>query len=226
MLSGLLVLLGTEEPAAEAAPRASEPDAVKNGVHRRIPGVVWGVLGLVLAVSLARQFDLSFLPLLVQDIHGKLDADVALWNGLVNACGSVAGLLAGVLTGWLADRMRPFALMVAGSLMAAVFSGSQMAVDSFGVLFPVRFFTIFGAGTLEPALNAWIARNVAEGRQGVVFGLSSTARSVGWSIGPLLAGAVATWQLRAVFGVSCAAYIALAAACAFMLRRRRGAVSS
>ena len=220
LLSGLLVLLGTAEPA-DGAPRKAEPQEGGKEVRWRVPGLVWGVLGLVLAVSLARQFDLSFLPLLVQDIHGKLDADVALWNGLVNACGSVAGLLAGVLTGWLADRMRPFALMIAGSLMAAVFSGSQMWVDSFGVLFPVRFFTIFGAGTLEPALNAWIARNVAEGRQGVVFGLSSTARSVGWSIGPLLAGVVATWQLRAVFGVSCGAYILLAIACAVMLRRSR-----
>lgn len=220
LLSGLLVLLGTAEPA-DGAPRKAEPQEGGKEARWRVPGLVWGVLGLVLAVSLARQFDLSFLPLLVQDIHGKLDADVALWNGLVNACGSVAGLLAGVLTGWLADRMRPFALMIAGSLMAAVFSGSQMGVDSFGVLFPVRFFTIFGAGTLEPALNAWIARNVAEGRQGVVFGLSSTARAVGWSIGPLLAGVVATWQLRAVFGVSCGAYILLAIACALMLRRSR-----
>ena len=222
LLSGLLVLLGTVEPKDGAAGASRKAEAVEGRKKERwrVPGLVWCVLGLVLAVSLARQFDLSFLPLLVQDIHGKLDADVALWNGLVNACGSVAGLLAGVLTGWLADRMRPFALMIAGSLMAAVFSGSQMWVDSFGVLFPVRFFTIFGAGTLEPALNAWIARNVAEGRQGVVFGLSSTARAVGWSIGPLLAGAVATWQLRAVFGVSCAAYIVLAAACALMLRQR------
>ena len=220
LLSGLLVLLGTAEPA-DVTPRKAEPQEGGKEARWRVPGLVWGVLGLVLAVSLARQFDLSFLPLLVQDIHGKLDADVALWNGLVNACGSVAGLLAGVLTGWLADRMRPFALMIAGSLMAAVFSGSQMGVDSFGVLFPVRFFTIFGAGTLEPALNAWIARNVAEGRQGVVFGLSSTARSVGWSIGPLLAGVVATWQLRAVFGVSCGAYVLLAIACALMLRRSR-----
>lgn len=221
LLSGLLVLLGTVEPSQVAGALPPEPEAGKTGERWRVPGVVWGVLGLVFAVSLARQFDLSFLPLLVQDIHGKLDADVALWNGLVNACGSVAGLMAGILTGWLADRMRPFALMIAGAAMAAVFSGSQMWVDSFGVLFPVRFCTIFGAGTLEPALNAWIARHVAAGRQGVVFGLSSTARAVGWSIGPLLAGAVATWRLRAVFGVSCGAYLVLGAACLLMLRWER-----
>ena len=217
LLSGLLVLLGTAEPEAAVARKAEPAVGEKKKERWRVPGMVWGVLGLVFAVSLARQFDLSFLPLLVQDIHGRLDADVALWNGLVNACGSVAGLLAGVITGWLADRMRPFALMIAGSLMAALFSGSQMGVDSFAVLFPVRFFTICGAGTLEPALNAWIARHVAEGRQGVVFGLSSTARSVGWSIGPLLAGAVATWRLRAVFGVSCAAYLVLGVSCVWML---------
>ena len=188
LVSGLLVLWGTREPQAgteeegkrkvtppESAPVAA-PRAGRRGL-RAIPGVVWAVLGLVGWVSLARQFDLSFLPLLVQDIHGKLDADVALWNGLVNACGSVAGLLAGIMAGWLADRVRPFALM------------------------------------------AWMAKNIPEGRQGGIFGLSNTARSSGWSVGPMLAGAVATWKLRAVFGVSCVAYLVLAAACGMMLRR-------
>ena len=227
LLSGLLVLAGTEERrggGGDAAGAAGGGEGAGGGRKERwrVPGAVWGALGLVFAVSLARQFDLSFLPLLVQEIHGRLDADVALWNGLVNACGSVAGLLAGVMTGWLADRMRPYGLVAAGAVAAAVFSGSQMWVGTFGELFPVRFCTIFAAGMLEPALNAWMARNVEERRQGVVFGLASTARSVGWSVGPMLAGVVATWKLRAVYGVSCGAYLALGVVCAWMWRREGG----
>lgn len=236
--SGLLVLLGTREPAATAAPAPAQPPqprpAPDPGRSRRrgfaaafagfrgISAVVWGVLGLVFGVSLARQFDLSFLPLLVQDIlhDGLQDPNLALWNGCVNACGSVAGLLAGILAGWMVDRVRPFALMALAAVAAAFFSGSQIWVHSILCLFPVRFFTIFAAGMLEPALNAWIAKNVSDGRQGGIFGLSNTARSIGWSVGPLMAGAVAAWNLRAVFGVSCAAYLVLAAACALMLRNR------
>jgi MFS family permease len=180
------------------------------------------VLGLVFGVSLARQFDLSFLPLLVQDIlhDGLQDPNLALWNGCVNACGSVAGLLAGLLAGWLVDRVRPFALMALASVVAALVSGSQIWVHSLLCLFPVRFFTIFAAGMLEPALNAWMAKYIPEDRQGGIFGLSNTARSIGWSVGPLMAGAVAACNLRAVFGVSCAAYLVLAGACALMLRNR------
>ncbi len=229
VVSGLLVLLGTREPASASAAAPAEPPrpgpepvpprrgrfAAALAGFRGFSGIVWGVLGLVFGVSLARQFDLSFLPLLVQDIlhDGLQDPNLALWNGCVNACGSVAGLLAGLLAGWLVDRMRPFALMALVSVMAALFSGSQMWVHSFLCLFPVRFFTIFAAGMLEPALNAWMAKCVPEGRQGSVFGLSNTARSIGWSVGPLMAGVVAAWNLRAVFGVSCIAYLLLAAAC-------------
>lgn len=233
VVSGLLVLLGTREPARAAALAPAKPSrpAPEPGAPRRnriaaalaefrgFSGIVWGVLGLMFGVSLARQFDLSFLPLLVQDVlhDGLQDPNLALWNGCVNACGSVAGLLAGLLAGWLVDRMRPFALMALVSVMAALFSGSQIWVHSLLCLFPVRFFTIFAAGMLEPALNAWMAKYVPENRQGSVFGLSNTARSIGWSIGPLMAGVVAAWNLRAVFGVSCIAYLLLAAACACCL---------
>jgi MFS family permease len=47
------------------------------------------------------------------------------------------------------------------------------------------------AGALEPALNVWLAKRVPEARQGVAFGLASTTRSIGWAMGPLLAGLVA-----------------------------------
>lgn len=238
VVSGLLVLLGTREPAPAASPAPAKPPrprpAPVPGRPRRnrftavfadfrgLSAVVWGVLGLVFGVSLARQFDLSFLPLLVQDIlhDGLQDPNLALWNGCVNACGSVAGLLAGLLAGWLVDRVRPFALMALASVVAALVSGSQIWVHSLLCLFPVRFFTIFAAGMLEPALNAWMAKYIPEGRQGGIFGLSNTARSIGWSVGPLMAGAVAACNLRAVFGVSCVAYLVLAGACALMLRNR------
>jgi nitrate/nitrite transporter NarK len=71
---------------------------------------------------------------------------VSLWSGALNACGSVAGLLAGLATGWLSDHFNPLRLVIVGGLLAAVFSGWQMVIDSFAVLFPVRFFMCASRG--------------------------------------------------------------------------------
>ena len=96
-----------------------------------------------------------------------------------------------------------------------------MAIHSFAVLFPVRFFMVLFAGALEPALNVWLAKRVPEARQGVAFGLASTTRSIGWAIGPLLAGLVAAVNLRAVFGVGSVGFLGLALLFALGLRARQ-----
>jgi MFS family permease len=219
--AGLLVLCCTRETAVAARPPAGlamPGAAVPARVHwRDLARTFYGVLAMIGAIAFVRQFDMAFLPLLVQDIHGSLER-VSLWSGWLNACGSVAGLLAGLATGWLCDRLNPLRMVVAAAVFAAVFSGWQMAAGTFLVLFPVRFGNVFFAGALEPALNAWLAKRVPESRQGVAFGLASTTRSIGWALGPLLAGAVAAVNLRAVFGVAAAGFLALALLFALALR--------
>ena len=77
------------------------------------------------------------------------------------------------------------------------------------------------AGALEPALNVWLAKLVPESRQGVAFGLASTTRSIGWAVGPLLAGLVAAVNLRAVFGAGAVGFLGLALLFALGLRARQ-----
>ncbi len=221
LASGLLVLCCTRETVVPTV-RSHVPEGIPESarVHwRDLPAALYGVLAMIGAIAFVRQFDVAFLPLLVQDIHGSLDG-VSIWSGGLNAFGSVAGLLAGLATGWLSDRLNPLRLVIAAAIAAAAFSGGQMFVDSFAVLFPIRFGTVFFAGTLEPALNAWLAKRVPEARQGVAFGLASTTRSIGWSVGPLLAGLVAAVNLRAVFGVAALGFLGLAALFGVALRVR------
>ncbi|OQC57513.1 MAG: drug efflux system protein MdtG [Verrucomicrobia bacterium ADurb.Bin018] len=220
LLAGLLVLCCTREtvvPAARAGRLAGQQPAAPR--RAPLPAMLYGVLGMIGAIAFVRQFDLAFVPLLVQDIHGSLEG-VSLWSGALNACGSVAGLLAGLATGWLADRVNPLRVVIVAAMVAAVFSGWQMVVHSFVVLFPIRFGNVFFAGALEPALNAWLAKHVPESRQGVIFGLASTTRSIGWTIGPLVAGSVALVSLRGVFGFSALGFLVLALLFAVGLRRR------
>lgn len=169
------------------------------------------------AIAFVRQSDMAFLPLLVQDVHGSMD-QVSVWSGSLYACGSVAGLLAGLSAGWLSDHVKPLRLVVFAALLAALFCGSQMAVHSFAVLFPVRFFAVLFGGTLEPVLNAWLAKHIPVERQGLAFGLASTLRSAGWALGPIVAGAIAAVNLRAVFGAVALGHLGLAVLFTLALR--------
>ncbi len=222
LAAGLLVLCCTRETKIPALrPPVAEDEATSARVHwRGLSITFYGVLAMIGAIALVRQFDMAFLPLLVQEIHGSLEG-VSLWSGALYACSGVAGLLAGLATGWLSDHFNPLRLVVVAAVFAAVLSGWLMVIHSFAVLFPVRFFMVFFAGTLEPALNVWLAKRVPEARQGVAFGLASTTRSIGWAVGPLLAGAIAAMNLRAVFGVASVGYLGLALLFAAGLRVRR-----
>jgi MFS transporter, DHA1 family, multidrug resistance protein len=223
LAASVLILCCTREtvvPSSRVRP-ADRASARDKGRGQKLPVALAGVLGMIGAIALVRHFDMAFLPLLVQDIHGTLDR-VTLWSGGLNAVGSAAGLLAGLATGWLSDYVNPLRLVIVAALLAAVFSGWQMGVHGFAVLFPVRFFAVFFAGALEPALNSWLAKRVPESRQGVAFGLASTTRSIGWAISPLAAGAVAAVNLRAVFGVAAIGYVGLAVLFTLALRARRG----
>ena len=211
LAAGALVLCCTRETVVPTV-RSRVPEGIPESARlhwRDLSSAFYGVLALIGAIAFVRQSDLAFLPLLVQEIHGSLDR-VSLWSGALNACGSVAGLLAGLATGWLSDRLNPLRLVIAAALVAAVFSGGQMFAESFAVLFPVRFGAVFFAGALEPALNAWLAKRVPESRQGVAFGLASTTRSIGWALGPVAAGAVSLLGVRAVFGFSALGFLGLA----------------
>ena len=222
LAAGVLVVLGTREITsfshATTGAHPSEPPSPTQIARRS--KTIFGVLAMIGAIAFVRQSDMAFLPLLVQDIHGTLDR-VSVWSGWLYACGSVAGLLAGLATGWLSDHVSPFRLVVGAALLAAAFSGGQMVAHSFAVLFPIRFFTVLFAGSMEPALNSWLAKRVPEARQGVAFGLASTTRSIGWALGPLLAGGVAAVNLRAVFGAASLGYVGLAILFTLALRVQR-----
>ena len=225
LAASLLVLCCTRETVVPSSRRrrdegAEPPPPVR---HRESSAALYGVLALIGLIAFVRHFDQAFLPLLVQEIHGSLEG-VALWSGGLFAWASLAGLLAGLGTGWLSDHVSPLRVVIGAAAMAAIFSAWHMGVLAFGVLFPVRFATVFFGGGLEPALNAWLAKQVPVERQGVVFGLASTTRSIGWAMSPLVAGAVAAVSLRAVFGAAAAGYAALALLCVAAQRWRRPAV--
>ncbi|MBP7829964.1 MAG: MFS transporter [Kiritimatiellae bacterium] len=195
LASGLLVALWTTEDAP-GAPRAEDGRTAEG----RLAGQ--GILPVLLLfglLSFVRQFDVSFLPLLVQEIHGGL-AGAAIRTGALNAAGGIAGLLAALVVGRVADRSTPARLALLLTLGAGLLMAPQAWTRTFVFLFPVRFAMVFCTGALDPVMQIWLTRITPVRRRGAVFGWAGTMRSIGWFMAPLGSGLVAAhYGIRGIF---------------------------
>jgi MFS family permease len=103
----------------------------------------------------------------------------------------IAAMVSGLLAGHLSDRRSPRSL----GRLAAVGCGVGMVLTAacprLGWLFPLRFVTLFFAGSIDPILNAWIAKTTPEAKRGAVFGLAVTAKASGWIVAPVLGALIA-----------------------------------
>jgi len=198
LVAALLVLFGTEEYVSR---RRDENDAEPQKL-RLAPGHL-GAAGLILVMMFMSGFVLSFdhswLPLLVQEIHGGLRG-VSFWAGSLGAASGVAGLLAGPIIGRLADRLTPPLIARFSALGAGGMALLIAVASNFPFLFASRFCMAFCAGGLEPVFQIWLSKVTPQQERGFVFGWASTARALGWMLSPLVSGFVA-WLagIRAVF---------------------------
>lgn len=204
LIGALLVLVGTEEHVPLMAGAGQAPSWRRGAFEG-----AGAILLLVGALSVARQFDVSFLPLLVQDIHGGL-AGAATRTGILNGVGGIAGLLAGPLLGGWADRAPPSKVARICALGAALFMIPQALVGSFAALLPLRFAMVFFTGGVDPIMQIWLAKVTPAHRRGFIFGWAGAARSIGWFMAPLGSGWIAAhFGLRAIFVAGGLVFLAL-----------------
>lgn len=209
LLAGCLIFFGTHDPFVPPARTASSREAAFQRTQRKLLAAL-PVLCLLSSLTFVRRFDLSFLPLLVQEIHGSL-AGSATRSGSLNAVAGVAGLFSGLLFGHMADRNSPRKIGIACAVGGALFMAPQAWADSFQPLFAARFGLAFCAGGLEPVFQSWLSDCTPPEERGVIFGWSASARSIGWMVAPLVSGMVAWgFGLRAIFLAGSACFLAVA----------------
>ena len=189
LLAAILLVFGTREDMPADDDETESPPDFRAQLARLGPYAA--ILSLIGGISFCRQFDLSFLPLLVQDIHGSLEG-ASVWSGALASLGGVAGLLAGITIGNLADRVAAPTLARRFAIGGGLLMIPQGLAYSFLMLFPARFGMVYCAGALDPVLQVWIAKVTPENRRGSIFGWAATARSIGWLFAPLLSGVVAS----------------------------------
>ncbi|OGV42444.1 MAG: hypothetical protein A2X46_11315 [Lentisphaerae bacterium GWF2_57_35] len=206
LASGLLVLFGTREHFVRPLPAHHAP---LEDIRHMLRGASLPILLLIMAIAFVRQFDSAYVPLLVQEIHGKLEG-VSLWSGFLAASCGIAGLLAGVILGRLSDRYPPARIGQLSAFGAALLMIPQGLAQGFLLLFAARFGMVFWSGGLDPVFQIWLSRVTPPKRHGMVFGWAATARSLGWMASPIVAAAVVSQLgIRWIFFIGGVMFLAL-----------------
>lgn len=194
-VAGILVLFMVREEFRRPLARG------RAGALRQVlslPGFT-GALVLVLLVNFASTVVAPVFPLFVEQImHTK--ARVATVTGLILAVGGLVAGVASLALGRMSDRIGHGRMLVGCTAVSGILSGLLAAVSNIGQLFALRVAFGLSSGGTGPAMNALIARSVPNSSYGRAYGLTASASSLGWALGPMLGGAVASaFGLRAPF---------------------------
>jgi len=148
------------------------------------PSYAWTVAAILFATAILSYTDRQVLSLLVDPIRGELgisDAQVALLQGpafaLVYGC-------AGILLGYLADRVSRRNLILAGVLVWSLGTLCCGLARSFPELFGARIVVGLGEAVLSPAAISMISDYFPPSRRGTAVGffLSGIAMGIGAAI--------------------------------------------
>jgi len=113
-------------------------------------------------------------------------------------------VVSGFALGWLAKRIAETTLLRS----AFLFQGIGLAMNPLAALVPVwpmasllvaSTLYAFGSGIANPTINDICSRQVPEHRQGELFGILQSARSLGFVLGPILGGIMFDWQPAAPY---------------------------
>lgn len=206
VIAFLLTLFGAKDRVVEVD-KDEEGRAV--GSNRdQLKGAV-PILVLIVLIALVRQFDMAFVPLRVQEVHGQEEGAARL-TGWLFALASLAGMTGGFLLGKLSDSYHPGAIAGVSALGAGLAMLPQGLMDQFAWLAGGRFVMYFFAGGLDPVFQIWLAKHTPDGRKGWMMGWATTAKAAGWVAAPLAAGWIAaTFSIRAIFYVAAVLFFLL-----------------
>ncbi len=141
-------------------------------------------------------------PFLAIYLHSQLNISMSL-VGLILLVAAGAGAVGNLIGGEIADaygrkRIMAVSIIVRGLVFVVIGVYIAGAVDLFmlTILVAVNFFL---GSTFEPANNAMVADIVEPSRRLEVYGLLRVGMNLGWIIGPMVGGVLATISYSLIF---------------------------
>ncbi len=169
------------------------------------PGVLW-LLAMFLLLGVASRLVQPYMALLVEKVHGFNGA--ALYTGVVSSVSSLGGFFAGVLIGWLCDRVAPGKLLFPLLSMYCIFEVAMALSVNVEMLIVSRFLAALAGGGVFPVFQLMLTRITSPDLRGTYFGWSGSINTAGGIVCSLLGGSV-VW-FTGVRGVYIAAAVILA----------------
>jgi MFS transporter, DHA1 family, multidrug resistance protein len=217
LAGGLLVQFGTREvfvprPAAESA---------GSGGFRAVfaaPGFMAAVFALF-TLRYANSITAPTFGLFIEEIYGKA-AGLNRVVGRVTGVGGLAAAVGSFFLGALSDRWRAHKrMLIASCVFGGIVSLAYAFATTVGHLVGLRILFGLGAAGILPAANAIIRHATADEHMGKAYGVTASAGSIGWMLGPWSGGeAAAVYGLRAPFILMAVAIVFSAGLVALLVR--------
>jgi DHA1 family multidrug resistance protein-like MFS transporter len=204
----VLVAVYYEEPPP-VAPAVSAPRSAFGEVLR-LPGTASLLTVLFLVNFIGRSFT-PILPLYVQGL-GVPASRLAFATGLLISLYSAAAGLSAAYLGRVSGRRSPRALLVATLAGGAATVLPMAAVSSFGALLVLAMLLGLASGGSLTLCYTIGGLMVPDAIRTTAFGFFSGAALFGGAISPSVAGLLAHWDLRGIYYLDTALFLALAVA--------------
>ncbi len=188
LLGGIITLVGAYE---DFTPPSKDSTPENHGMREAFGGKgLFAVLAVFFFLALSLGFVGPIFPLFVEEIASKSTA--AMVTGQLMMVTGIGAGIGSLLIGPLGDRFGHKSLLTASVLLGGIVIALHAVVKVITALFGLRVVTGLATGGITVAINALIATVVSRDTYGRAYGVTQTARALGWAIGPLVGGVLAS----------------------------------
>lgn len=198
--AGLLVMLLVREEFTPPADRErSGSTLVANARAIVAEPVLLAMIALLMLNNLANSVTTPVLPLYVQSLVGSMQA-ASTATGLILGATALANAAGAIWIARLAGALGQRTVLLTCMAIASLVCFPQMLTRNATQLLVLRSILGLALGGVSPVANALIAERSPQGRQGGIYGISTSLNALGQAIGPMLGTVVVThWSLGGVF---------------------------
>lgn len=188
-VSGMMVLFGVYEARRETEESGSHERSAVGAIS------YYALLPALVALLMSRLTITSAnvnLPGFLSTLQGSGEG-LATQTGRIIAAAALVAALGSVVGGKISGRVDPRRMIPPLLLAAGLTSMPQALAGDSLELWVWRLISSFFVGALIPVANLYIRNEVPEERQGAAFGVASSAIAVGFALGPIGGGLLASY---------------------------------
>ncbi len=215
-LIAVVFLVREPEETAANMVQARQRSAMGGFRHLLSQPALVTLIGIALAVNLTYGLLGPVMPLFIQQLVVNQER-LASTAGTVTGMAAISAAISALVVGRLSDRIGNRKVLIGCSVGATILYAPQALARSVVGLGAALGLQGLFRGGIAPNISAMVVRSVPKEQTGSALGLSTSAGSIGFAVGPLIGAAIlAASSARAVFWVAGGVFALVALALAFV----------